>query len=167
MTHILKPLPITAERFAPFGDLIAAGRSERSTMNETRFARYNDQARLDVDPRDGGRLAVTIVQSRAATRLPYRFNMVERHPLGSQAFIPLSGFRFVVVVAAPAGSVEAADLFAFVTNAGEGINYRRGTWHMPLVALEDGQQFLLIDRVGGGNNCDEHVLDDFIELQAP
>jgi len=165
--RILKPLPITAERFLPFGDVIAAGRSERSAMNEARFERYNDLAGLDVDPRDGGRLAVSIVQSRAATRLPYRFNTVERHPLGSQAFIPLSGFRFVVVVAAPAESVETADLCAFVTNAGEGINYRRGTWHMPLIALEEGQQFLLIDRVGGGSNCDEHVLGDFIELQAP
>lgn len=163
----LKPLPLTPERFAAYGDVIAAGGGQRAGMNEARFDRFHDLAHLDADPAAEGRLAVGIVRSRVATRLPYRFDMVERHPLGSQAFVPLTGFRFVVVVGAPGESVEAGELEAFVTNGTQGINYHRGTWHMPLIALEAGQEFLVIDRAGGGANCQEHVLADAVVLEAP
>ncbi len=78
--------------------------------------------------------------------------------------MPLEPFRFVVVVAPPGESVEASDLRAFVTNGRQGINYRRGTWHMPLIAFEAGQRFLIIDRAGSGANCEEHVLDEAVLL---
>jgi len=91
--------------------------------------------------------------------------MVERHPLGSQAFIPLAEFPFVVVVAPPGESVARGDLCAFVTNGKQGINYHRGTWHMPLIALEAGQRFLVIERGGDESNCDEHSLAEPILLQ--
>jgi ureidoglycolate lyase len=99
--------------------------------------------------------------------LPYRFDMVERHPLGSQAFVPLNGQRFVVVVAPPGESVEIESLRAFVTNGRQGVNYHRGTWHMPLIALEAGQEFLVIDRAGEGANCDPVVLSERVTLLAP
>ncbi len=87
---------------------------------------------------------------------------MERHPLGSQAFVPLAKISFVVVVA-PAGEwVRAEDLRAFVTDGTQGVNYFRGTWHMPLIALEAGQSFLVIDRGDEGPdanpNCDEVLL---------
>jgi ureidoglycolate lyase len=165
--RILTPLPLTPERFAAYGEVIAARATERAAMNEARFERFDDLARIDVEERDDGRPAVSIARSRIATRLPYRFDMVERHPLGSQAFIPLGRFSFIVVVGAPAESVEAADLQAFVTNGSQGVNYRRGTWHMPLIALAEHQEFLVIDRAGGGDNCQELILSDAIVLQAP
>jgi len=165
--RILKPLPLTAERFAPYGDVIAAHKAQRAAMNEARFERFDDLARLDIDAHDGGRPAVSIARSRIATKLPYRFDMVERHPRGSQAFIPLTRFKFIVVVGPPQESVTADELEAFVTDGRQGINYRRGTWHMPLIALADSQEFLLIDRVGGGSNCDELVLGERVVLQAP
>lgn len=164
--HVLTPLPLTAERFAPYGDVIAAG-GAKGEMNAARFERYDDLAGIDVDTAGDGHVAVSIVRSRSATALPYRFDMVERHPLGSQAFIPLGGFRFVVVVAAAAETVEPADLAAFVTNGRQGINYRRGTWHMPLIALERGEEFLVIDRAGSSANCEEHVLADPVLLELP
>ena len=129
-------------------------------MNDARFDRFEDLASVDVD----ARVAISIAQSRTATSLPYRFDIVERHPRGSQAFVPMDPVRFVVVVAPPGESVEAHDLRAFVTNGRQGVNYRRGTWHMPLIAFEAGQRFLIIDRAGDGPNCDEHVLDEPVLL---
>jgi ureidoglycolate lyase len=99
--------------------------------------------------------------------LPYRFDMIERHPLGSQAFVPLHGQRFVVVVAPAGESADIGDLQAFVTNGHQGINYHRGVWHMPLIALEAGQEFLIIDRAGKDPNCEERVLAERVTLLAP
>lgn len=163
----LSPLPLTRERFAPFGDVIAASPDARRAMNEARFERFNDLARLNIDPVSGGRVAVSIARCRAPTALPYRFDTIERHPLGSQAFIPLNGQRFIVVVAPAGESAEIGDLCAFATNGHQGINYHRGVWHMPLIALEAGQEFLIIDRAGEGANCEELILSERVTLLAP
>jgi ureidoglycolate lyase len=162
MSITLRPEPLTPDRFAPYGDVIEAGAGVRAGMNAARFDRFDDLC--DVEIADGGRVAVSIARCRVATALPYRVDCVERHPLGSQAFIPLSGGRLVVVVGPPGESVEAADLRAFVTNGHQGINYRRGTWHMPLIAFAEGQEFLIIDRAGDAPNCDEHSLDEAVLL---
>ena len=156
----LKPVPLTRERFEPFGEVIETARECRESMNDARFDRFDDLADVDVD----ARVAISIARSRTATSLPYRFDVVERHPHGSQAFVPLDTLRFMVVVAPPGESVEARDLQAFVTNGRQGVNYRRGTWHMPLIAFEAGQRFLVIDRAGDGPNCDEHMLDESVLL---
>lgn len=165
--RILKPLPITPERFAAYGDVITTSNAARAAMNEARFERFDDLAKIDVDARGDGRVAISIAKSRTATTLPYRFDMVERHPLGSQAFIPLTRFSFIVVVAPAGESVDAADLEAFVTNGSQGINYHRGTWHMPLISLAAGQEFLIVDRAGSAHNCEECVLSDAVVLESP
>lgn len=165
--RVLKPLPITAERFAPYGDVIATLPEKRAAMNEARFERFDDLAAIDVDLSGDGHVAISIARSRVATVLPYRFDMIERHPLGSQAFVPRSAFPFIVVVGPRGESVDAADLQAFVTNGAQGINYHRGTWHMPLIALGPGQEFLIIDRCPGTANCETLVLGDAVVLQAP
>ena len=165
--RVLRPVPLTAERFAPYGDVIAAGGGDRAAMNAARFERFDDLAKIDVDRARGGHVAISVARARTATALPYRFDLVERHPLGSQAFVPLGGFRFVVVVAPAGESVDADDLAAFVTNGRQGINYHRGTWHMPLIALEAGQEFLVVDRAGGSPNCEEHVLAEPVVLERP
>ena len=162
MTITLVPKPLTKERFAPYGDVIETGADQKAAMNAGRFERFDDLARVDIAGK--GRVAVSIARCRVATELPYRITMVERHPLGSQAFVPLSRSCMIVVVAPPEESVDAADLRAFVTNGRQGINYRRGTWHMPLIAFETGQEFLVIDRGGDTPNCDEHHLDETVML---
>ena len=162
---VLKPLPLTRERFLPFGDVIEASGATRETMNAARFERFADLCAVDPGPE--GQVCVSVARCRSATRLPYRFDVVERHPLGSQAFVPLSPLQFVVVVAPPAESVDVGDLQAFVTNGRQGVNYRRGTWHMPLIAFEAGQEFLVIDRSGETPNFDEHTLDESVLLLEP
>jgi len=131
-------------------------------MNAERFQRFDDLCKIDMQ--DDGRVAISIARCRVATTLPLRVDMVERHPLGSQAFMPLTPCRMIVVVAPPEESVDASDLRAFVTNGRQGINYRRGTWHMPLVAFDAGREFLVIDRAAGTPNCDTHDLDEPVML---
>ena len=92
--------------------------------------------------------------------------MVERHPLGTQAFVPLTPFRFIVVVGPPGESIDAEDLRAFETNGRQGVNYRRGAWHMPLIAFGAGQEFLIIDYAGKVSNCEEYYLDEPVTLVA-
>ena len=163
---VLRPVPITAERFAPYGDVIHAAPAAIQAMNDARFERFDDLARVDVDQADGGRVAISIARSKTPTTLPHRFDMVERHPLGSQAFIPLAPFSFVVVVAPAGESVDIDDLRAFVTNGSQGINYHKGVWHMPLIATEGEQAFLIVDRVPAANNCEQVVLSESVMLEV-
>lgn len=162
MTITLKPQALTSERFALYGDVIEAIVDRTAAMNAARFDRFDDLC--GVDMKDDGRVAVSIARCRVATSLPLRIDMVERHPLGSQAFVPLTPCRMIVVVAPPEESVEARDLRAFVSNGRQGVNYHRGTWHMPLIAFDAGQEFLIIDRASDVPNCDEHSLDEAVAL---
>ncbi len=158
----LRPEPLTRERFAPYGDVIESARRAADAMNEARFERFDNLCNVDVE----GDVAVSVARCRTPTGLPLRVDMVERHPLGSQAFVPLTHCRMVVVVAPPGESVDPGDLRAFVTNGKQGINYHRGTWHMPLIAFDAGQEFLIIDRRGSEPNCDQHMLDEAVMLEG-
>ena len=164
MTITLKAEPLTRERFADYGEVIETSRDHSAAMNAARFDRFDDLCHVDLF--NDGPIAVSIARCRTPTTLPLRLDRVERHPLGSQAFIPLSPCKMVIVVAPPEESVDASALRAFVTNGRQGINYRRGTWHMPLISFSEGQEYLIIDRGGSEPNCDEHTLDDAIFLEA-
>ena len=163
--HVLTPVPLTRERFAPFGDVISTSGCNAARMNAARFDRFNALSFVEVDSE--GSAAIGIVRSREATALPYHFDTVERHPLGSQAFIPLSQFSFIVVVGPAGESIDPGDLRAFATDGKQGVNYRRGTWHMPLIATERAQSFLVVDRAPMDGNCEEHVFDQSVILSAP
>jgi len=158
----LRPKPLTSERFAPYGDVIESSLDKANAMNEARFERFDDLCDVNID----GEIAVSVARCRMPTELPLRVDMVERHPLGSQAFVPLTPCRMVIVVATPGESVEAEDLRAFVTNGKQGINYHRGTWHMPLIAFDAGQEFLVVDRGGSEPNCEQHMLDQAVMLES-
>ena len=166
-SQVLKPLPLTSERFAPYGDVISSSAAGIEVMNEARFERFGDLAQVNIDDGKESYVSISIVRSKTPTRLPYEFDMVERHPFGSQAFIPLTRFSFVVVVAPPGESVEPEKLEAFVTNGNQGINYHRGTWHMPLIALGESQEFLVVDRAPGAGNCEECFLEQGLVLESP
>lgn len=164
--RILQPLPLTAERFAPFGDVIETSALSSSGMNDARFERFDDLADINVDTGKGGHVAISIARSKTPTIFPHRLDVVERHPLGSQAFIPLTNFSFTIVVAPTGESVDIDDLQAFVTNGRQGINYHRGTWHMPLISAEEGQRFLIVDRAPGDDNCEVVMLERSVMLDA-
>ncbi|MBT8086757.1 MAG: ureidoglycolate lyase [Gammaproteobacteria bacterium] len=160
---VLRPQPLTRQAFAPFGDVIEASEQRPEAMNEARFERFDDLCNIDLV---SGRPAISIARCVAPSELPLRVERVERHPLGSQAFVPLQTCRMVIVVGPPGDDVDAADLRAFVTRPRQGFNYHRGTWHMPLIAFADGDQFLVIDRGGAEANYEEILLDDIVMLEA-
>lgn len=137
--------PLTAEAFAAFGDVIEATSAARHhPINDGLAERYHDLARLDTQA-GGGRPLLNIFRAKGQA-LPRRIEALERHRLGSQAFVALSPQRFLVVVAPPADAPDPAQLRAFLASPGQGVNYAAGTWHHPLIALDSGGDFLVIDR---------------------
>lgn len=139
--------PLTATAFAPFGDVLEATGDYR-LINDRFCQRHHDRARLEFgDARPG--LSVFHAQARA---LPYAFDLIERHPEGSQAFIPMTAQPFLVIVAA---SPDARPR-AFLTNGAQGINLRVGTWHGVLTPLQDPGLFVVLDRIGPTANLEEH-----------
>ena len=160
--RVLSALPLTAQAFAPYGDLIEAGSSATHyPINDGHAERYHDLARIDTGE-GGGRTLLNIFRARARP-LPLALSVMERHCLGSQAFMPMAQQRFLVVVA-PAGPAPGPDdLRCFVANPGQGVNYARGTWHHPLLAIDADCDFLVIDRGGPGakDDCDEHPIAAF------
>lgn len=153
---ILTPEPLTKAAFAPFGDVIETEGARHFPINAGTCERFHDLTRIDVTAA-GGRPIVSIARARPA-RLPLTLRLVERHPLGSQIFLPLSPTRFLVVVALPVAAPAPADLRAFLAAPGQGVNYARNAWHHPLIALDDETDFLIVDRGGDGANLEEHAL---------
>ena len=151
----ITPIPLTAEAFAPFGEVIeASDRARRMPINYGHGTRFHDLAGIDVG--DGGGHAIVSI-FRAKPLDPPILRIVERHPLGSQAFVPLSGRPYLVAVA-PAGDFDPARLTVFRADPSQGVNYAKGTWHHFRLALEAESDFLVIDREdqgGLGENLDE------------
>ncbi|MBB5192993.1 ureidoglycolate lyase [Silvimonas terrae] len=153
----LKVEPLTAAAFAPFGDVIEAADSARHfPINGGNTERFHDLMTLATDP--DGHAIVSIFRGQPRT-LPLTLTMLERHPKGSQAFMPLSGRSYLVAVARPGEGVSVADVCVFLARGDQGVNYAPGTWHHPLLALHATSDFLVIDRAGPGGNCDEVTLE--------
>lgn len=148
--------PLTAATFAPFGEVVETG-SRSELINDGTARQFADLATVDVAA-EGGKPRVSLYRAQAQS-WPLPIAMLERHPLGSQLFMPLSREPFLVVVAPPAAVPAPSAVRAFVTNGRQGVNYGRGTWHHPLIALADGE-YLVLDRAGPGANCDEFYFRD-------
>jgi ureidoglycolate lyase len=152
----LFPEPLTAEAFAPFGEVIeASDRVEQIAINYGYTTRFNDLAQIDVADA-GGHAIVSLFRARPLD--PPLLKTFERHPLGSQSFTPLQGRPFLAAVA-PAGEFDPAAIRVFRAAPGQGVNYRKGVWHHFLLPLEAESDFLVVDRAGPGDNLDEIELD--------
>ncbi len=157
----LEAIPLTAAAFKSFGDVLEA-KGAFTLINDGTTLQFPDLAQVDVLS-EGGRPRVSIYRATPYAT-PLSVLRLERHPLSSQLFMPLSSEPFMVIVGEGEDSIAPSCVRAFVTNGHQGINYHRGTWHHPVLALGHETEFLVIDREGPGDNCEEVSFEGNTEL---
>lgn len=155
MNTQIRTEPLTAQSFAAFGDVLDCAGQPDKIINQGFCGRFHDRAKLDFA---GGEVGISLFHAQPRT-FPYTVDMMERHPLGSQAFIPMHEHAFLVIVAEDSGN-RPREPRAFLTASGQGINIHRNTWHGVLTPLSDPGLFAVIDRVGEGGNLEEYWFDD-------
>lgn len=146
--RVIRTEPLTAAAFAPFGDVLDATGDFR-LINAGLCQRHHDRATLDFG--EGGRAGISVFKAEPRS-LPYVFDLIERHPDGSQAFLPMSADPFLVIVSTGPDATPRA----FLTNGAQGINLHRGTWHGVLTPLAAPGLFAVVDRIGPTPNLEEH-----------
>jgi len=149
MEKIIKPIKITRENFVIYGDLIATNDAKPREINSGYAKRFDDLANIATS-KDDGKTVLSIFSALKRT-FPMKIDMMEKHPLGSQAFIPLKETTFLVLVAPQGDSLNLNKIESFIVPPGIGINYKPETWHFPLISTEN-INFLVVDRKGPGDN---------------
>lgn len=153
MTQTLSIEPLTRQAFAPFGQVIERDPATMRLINAGTTERYHALGRAEARG-EGAEVILNVF--RGAPRLfPYKIDMVERHPYGSQSFHPLNGRPWLVVVAGDEGGKPGRPR-AFLARGDQGVNYRVNTWHHPLMALGETSDFLVVDRLGEEHNLEEY-----------
>lgn len=152
--------PLTKQAFARFGDVIETDAKTPVSINQGFAARFNGLANIDVAA-EGGQINISwfVASVRPA---PIAIRLMERHPLGSQMFMPLNGADWLVVVCTDPGI--SSSYRAFAAKGRQGVNYARNCWHHPLLVLEDASAFLVVDRKGDGANLEEYWLTEKMQL---
>ena len=148
--------PLTKAAFAPFGTVIETDGANQISINQGTTTRFDAMSAVDVEEA-GGLPIISLFRGNCRPE-PIEIHLLERHPLGSQAFMPLSQHDWLVVVAHGNSVGEAPDfstLACFKASGIQGVSYDRGTWHHPLLTLQPVQDFLVIDRQGHGHTLDE------------
>ena len=149
MEKIIKPIKITRENFVIYGDLIATNDVKPREINSGYAKRFDDLASISTS-KDDGKTVLSIFSALKRT-FPMKIDMMEKHPLGSQAFIPMKETTFLVLVAPQGDSLNLNKIESFIVPPGIGINYKPETWHFPLISTEN-MNFLVVDRKGPGDN---------------
>lgn len=162
-TYRLNLKPLTPEAFAPFGDVIQKQGHFPEEINYGQTRKYAGLAHLDVDD-EAGTGTVHIYRSRPVS-LPFRVEVMEYHPLGSQTFMPLHERPFLVVVAPPSQTLNFKSVQGFFTNGEQGVNLHKGVWHHYQLSLDETCDYLVIDRSGPGVNTIEHHLKQALFIE--
>ena len=156
MTITITPKKITKENFAKFGELISTEDIKPISINDGYAKRFDGVANLDT-LKDNGKTIISIFSAIKRT-FPMNIDMMEQHPLGSQAFIPMKETTFLAFVAPEGDKPDLDKIESFIIPRGIGINYKPGIWHFPLISTED-MNFLVVDRLGSGDNLVLHDLN--------
>lgn len=151
--------PLTQEAFAPFGDVIELG-GDYKTINQGNCRRYTDLASLDLVE---GRAGVSLFKAKLSPN-PYPLMLVERHPLGSQCFLPMEGSTYLVIVAPDENGTPGKPV-AFHARADQGVNFHRNIWHGVLAPTGGSGLFAVVDRIGEGDNLQEHWFDEALNVR--
>lgn len=158
---LIRPEPLTRAAFKPFGEVLETDAVTPEWINERHTQKFADLANITTG--NGGRVQLSIYRS-SAIRLPFTIRTLERHPLGSQAFMPLHHRPFPIIVAPPERVPDPATVRAFISNGCQGVNIRAGVWHHYQLTLDEDSDYLVIDRAGPGENCDEYRLQQTLML---
>ncbi|MDG1802620.1 MAG: ureidoglycolate lyase [Paracoccaceae bacterium] len=153
--------PLTRDAFAPFGEVLECAGSPDKIINQGLCGRFHDQAEMDFGP--DGRAGISLFDAEPRS-LPFTLDLMERHPEGSQAFVPMTEHPFLVIVASDKDG-RPDDVQAFITAAGQGVNYHRNIWHGVLTPLHAPGLFAVIDRIGDTPNLEEHWLETPLSIQ--
>lgn len=149
--RVLQPVPLTSEAFRPFGEVIEMEGAAHFTINQGFTERFNDLAFVDVTAEDGSpNVSLFLAQPRPE---PIAIRLMERHPLGSQAFLPLQDRPWLVLVAEDVR--DLGSYRAFLATGLQGVNYAKNVWHHPLLVLDADSRFVIVDRKGPGKNLEE------------
>ena len=154
---VIKPKPINKENFKKFGDMITTANIKPLEINDGYAKRYDGIANLNTK-KDNGESTISIF-SALKRSFPMKVDMMEKHPLGSQAFIPMKETVFLTFVAPEGDKPDLNKIESFIVSKGIGVNYNAGIWHFPLISTED-MNFLVVDRLGGGDNLVLHDLNN-------
>lgn len=146
--------PLTTAAFVPFGEVLEAAGEPDRVINRGLCGRWHDRARLDFFD---GRAGISLFRAEPRA-LPLSLDLIERHPAGSQAFLPMTPDPFLVIVAPDEGGRPGRPL-AFLSAPGQGVNFARGAWHGVLTPLAPPGLFAVVDRIGPGDNLEEHWFD--------
>ena len=157
MTITITPKKITKENFAKFGELITTDDIKPISINDGYAKRFDGIANLDTS-KDNGEATISIFSALKRT-FPMNIDMMEQHPLGSQAFIPMKETTFLSFVAPNADKPDLDKVEGFIIPPELGVNYKTSTWHFPLIATED-MNFLVVDRKGSGDNLKIQKLEE-------
>lgn len=163
MSRVIKTEPLTRAAFAPFGAVLEAAGEPDFMINNGLCGRHHDLARPQISGA-GGAVALSVGRSGAVS-LPLTLKMMERHPLGTQAFTPMNGARMVVITAPDEGGAPGAPR-AFMSDGAQGVQYHPGCWHGVLAPLSGPADFLIVDRAGEGRNLEEHRFTEPYVIEA-
>ena len=162
MSRVIEAFTLTADAFRPFGEVIEPDNASAILLiNNGTTTRFDDIAPVEVGE---GRALISIFRGKPF-ELPVAITMMERHPLGSQAFVPMEGRPFLVVVA-PDENGRPGRPLAFLAGGAQGVSYAPGVWHHPLIALEERSDFLVVDRGGPGENLEEFVFEEAYSVES-
>ena len=153
----INPIEINKSNFAPYGDLISTKNISPIDINAGYAKRFDNLANVNTS-NSGGKTILSIFAA-LKRNFPMNIDMMEKHPLGSQAFIPMKETTFIAFVAPNGDKPDLNKIEAFIIPPGIGINYNPGTWHFPLISTED-MNFLVVDRKGSGDNLVIENLED-------
>ena len=149
MKIIIKPKKITSKNFKKFGDLISTKKIKPININNGYAKRFNNLCKINTSSKKGN--TIMSIFSAKKRKFPMKIKMMEKHPLGSQAFVPMSATKFLVFVAPKGDKPDINKIKFFVVPKQTGVNYNSGIWHFPLISMKN-MNFLIVDRKGKGNN---------------
>ena len=155
MSREIRTEPLTQAAFAPFGDVLTLRDAPDKIINAGMCGRHHDLAQLDFSA--DGRAGISLFNATPRS-LPYTLDLLERHPDGSQAFLPMTEHPFLVIVA-PDETGQPGRPRAFLSAPHQGINFHKGTWHGVLTPLSAPGLFAVVDRIGDTPNLEEFFLD--------